>query len=314
MTTQYPKNFGAMLNAFFSGWKPNEECLDYQHLGRKIDQETGKEVTVPGRWTPCRSITELIGISEAWPIYDSYTTAQRFTKWEVKAAKDGNTIPVESNHDTYRLDRVYSDSDPEEGRQDCLDDLPKYKRMQDALEVNGKTPVWVICSGRGYHTYTYLERFISAREGQQLQDILGYVFDLQFDIWTRIVRAHMMRLPYSKNSRTNTWVLSVSRNMTLGGLRNAMKSELLDGCHWENPIRVPPEHILKLHPGTKVLEEFREKKREKARAKIRRGMEKKAREAKKLLDEGKSWPEIAKLMGYQNERHLRYWTERFGSL
>ena len=86
---------------------------------------------------------------------------------------------------------------------------------------------------------------------------------------------------------------------------------MLDGCHWGNPIRVPLEHILKLHPGPKVLEECLEKKREKARAKVRRGMEKKAMEARRLLDEGKSWPEIAKMMGYQDERYLRHWAERF---
>jgi hypothetical protein len=181
--------------------------------------------------------------------------------------------------------------------------------MQDELEVDGRSAIWVICSGRGFHTYTYLNRCVSWREGQLLQDILGYTFVLELDFWTPITRARMMRLPYSRNSRTNTWVLRVGRNMTLVGLRNAMKSELLDGCHRENPIRVPPEHVLKLHPGKKQLEEYQEKKREKAMAKTRRGMEKKALEARALLDDGKSWPEVAKLTGYLDERYLRYWVE-----
>jgi hypothetical protein len=313
MATHYPRNFGAMLNAFLNGWKPNEEAIDFQHMGKKLDPETGRKITIHGQWTPVRSLKELIASAQSWPITDNYITGQRFAKWDTEPYKDGTTERViRSDHEAYRLDRVYTDTDPEDGRADCLDWLPRYKRMQDELEVDGKTPVWINCSGRGYHSYTYLDRIVSWRNGQILQDVLGYVFNLELDFWTPISRARMLRLPYSKNSRTGTWVLCVGRNMTLGGLRNAMKSSLEgDGCHWDNPIRVPPEHILKLHPGQKVLDEYREKKREKARAKIRRGMEKKAREAVLLLNGGKNWSEVVKLMGYHDERYLRYWVNEF---
>lgn len=313
MKTRYPKRFGAMLHAFLDGWTPNQGTYDYQHMQRKTDPETGKAFTMHGQWIPCRSITELISTALSWSITDSYLTAQRFDKFDVVPAKeDGHKETVRSDHDSYRIDRIYSDSDPEDGEADCLDSLPHYKKMQDALEMDGHTPVWVNCSGRGFHTFTYLNRCVSWRRGQVLQDILGYTFGLDFDYWTPITRARMLRLPYSKNSRTNTWVLCVGRNMTLGGLRNAMRSNLEDdGCHWDNPVKIPPEVILKLHPGTEVLHEYRETKREKARAKIRRGIEKKAMEAHGLLEQGKSWPEVANLMGYNDERYLRYWVNHF---
>lgn len=311
MTTVYPRNFGAMLSAFLSGWKPNEEMIDFQHMEKKLDPATGRKYTIHGQWVPCRSITELIAQTQRWSITDNYITGQRFGKWVTGLDNDGNEYVVSSDHNSYLLDRIYTDTDPEDGRADCLDWLPRYKRMQDELEVDGKTPVWINCTGRGYHTYTYLDRFVSWRQGQVLQDLLGYAFDLELDFWTPITRGRMMRLPYSKNSRTGTWVLCVGRNMTLGGLRNAMKSDLSgDGCHWDNPIRISPDRILGLHPGQKVIEEYRAKNREKAMSKIRRGMERKVREAVRLLNGGKSWAEVAELMGYHDERYLRQWAEK----
>jgi hypothetical protein len=260
MTTHYPKNFGAMLHAFMFNWKPGAETVDFQHMDRRVDPITGRQKTMHGEWQPCWSLTELIGKAQSWPITDNYISVQRFTAW---SKMEGS---VRSDHSAYVLDRIYTDTDPEAGEGDCLHLLPRYRRMQEALSVDGKTAVWLICSGRGFHTYTYLDRPITVAEGRELQNILGYVFDLELDYHVPITRARMMRLPYSKNSRTNTWVLSVGQNMSLRGLRNAMKSELLDGCHWENPARVTPEKIWNLHPGTKILDEYQEQKRAKARA------------------------------------------------
>lgn len=312
MSTEYPRNFGAMLHAFLNGWKADVETIDFQHMDRKLDQASGKKLTIHGPWLPCRSLRELVGTAESWPIYDNYLTAQRYSRWTMRPGSGGNGRPAESDHSRYRLDRIYTDTDPEDGRKDCLDWLPRYKRMQEELSVEGHSPVWINCSGRGYHTWTYLDRLVSWKEGQVLQDILGYVFNLELDFWTPITRARMMRLPYSKNSRTDTWVLCVGRNLTLGGLRNAMSSSLeVDGCHWDTPIRVAPENILRLDPGKRVMQEYREKKREKAHLKVERGMEVKAREAFSLLRLGNGWPEVAKQMGYADERYLRHWVERF---
>lgn len=272
MTTSYPRYFVEMLYAFLDGWRPYVEGVDYQHIGKKTNPVTGRSRKAPGPWIPCRSLTELIGITQRWPVTDNYITAQRFTEWETRAGENGRPgSVVKSVHNTPLLDRIYTDTDPIDGEEECLDYLPRFKRMQDELEVGGQSAVWINCSGRGYHSYTYLDRNVDVREGRLLQDILGYVYDLELDYWAPITRARMMRLPYSKNSRTGTWVLCVGRNMTLGGLRNAMKSDLsVDGCHWDSPVRVTPERILALDPGVRILSEYREHRRERAREKIRR--------------------------------------------
>lgn len=270
MTTHYPKNFGGMLSAFLAGWKPHEETVDFQHFDLKRDPGTGRKLYSPGNWIPCRSLKELIGVAQSWPIYDNYVTAQRFTRWNTETTEDGRVKLVSSDHDSYRLDRIYTDTDPKAGQTDCLDLLPRYKRMQDEIEIDGSSAVWINCSGRGLHSFTYLSRSVSVEEGRLLQAILDFRFELQADPHVPITQARMMRLPYSKNSRTGTWVVSVGRNMTLAGLRNAIRSELIEGCHWENPARVSPAAILTLHPGKGELEEYRRRRQEKVRANLRK--------------------------------------------
>ena len=174
--------------------------------------------------------------------------------------------------------------------------------------MNGRSCVWIIGSGRGIHSYTYLTRPVNAKLGQELQDILGYVYNLNLDYWKPITRAGMMRLPYSKNSRTGTWVLYVGRNMTLSGIRNAMRSTLEgDGCHWDYPARVSPEQVLKMSPGESVLREYREKKHEQALRKIKRNEERRAAEVTALLNEGKTLEQAAAELGFADSRYIRRW-------
>ena len=274
MTTQYPRNFGPMLHAFLAGWRPYLETIDFQHIDSSVNPETGRKVKRPGPWIPCRSLTELIATVHSWPITDNYVTAQRFaSRVSGRSPTEASSRPPSSDHSAFVLDRIYTDTDPGDGRADCLDLLPRFKRMQDELEVDGRSAVWINCSGRGYHSYTYLDRPVTVAEGRRLQDILGYVYGLELDYWAPITQARMMRLPYSKNSRTGSWVLCVGRNMSLGGLRNAMNSSLaLDGCHWENPSRLSPSTILRLHPGDGELDEYRTRRREHARARVRRSL------------------------------------------
>ena len=301
--TSYPRNFGAMLHAFLDGWKPNQETIDFQHMDKRVDPETGRKTTIHGPWVPCKSLRDLIRLAQVWPIWDNYITVQRFTKWETRGRESF------SDHDSYVLDRIYTDEDPVEGVQDCLANLPKYRRMQDDLEVSGRSCVWITSSGRGIHSYTYLTRPVNAKLGQELQDILGYVYNLNLDYWKPITRAGMMRLPYSKNSRTGTWVLYVGRNMTLSGIRNAMRSTLEgDGCHWDYPARIPPERILEMSPGESALKEYREKKREQALQKIKRNEERRVAEITALLNEGKTLEQAAAELGFVDARYVRRWT------
>ena len=76
--TSYPRNFGAMLHAFLDGWKPNQETIDFQHMDKRVDPETGRKTTIHGPWVPCKSLRDLIRLAQVWPIWDNYITVQRF--------------------------------------------------------------------------------------------------------------------------------------------------------------------------------------------------------------------------------------------
>lgn len=225
--TDPPKNYAGMLSQFLEGWVKDREFYEVQH----------KEVLPDGSdrwWPPVRvlGITHLMRLLRSYPPQDNYLTAQRYS-----SMSGSHTAPI--------IDRIYVDIDPPSNAvPSLLDDLPFYRRIQDALrDESGLSPVVVVYSGRGFHLWVYLDRPVTVDDGASIQAGLCERFEIPFDPRVPIEDHRMMRLPFFVNTKTGHRAVWCTERMTLEEVHELATSQTIETCRWDPVYRVSPETL-----------------------------------------------------------------------
>lgn len=311
MTTVLPKNFQAQLYYFTEGWVKGKEAYDF--FAKK--SENGKDIRVG--WYPCRDLTTLIGYIERFWDFDLYITSQRYTQWVTRTwVQDGKArVEEESVRDSSCIiDQAYLDIDPKDGEVDASHEIEQYQRLRSELADSAGSPVRLYYSGRGWHVYLDFDKTVPLSVAREIQLSVACAFNIRLDPQVRMSYGRQLRIPYTRNSRTGNWALSVGPRMTLQGLRNATRSSLEDGCHWERKHRASPEVFLRHHPGKEVLRDFEARLREESRRKMLLARERTVKEIWKLQDEGLTLEQVAdklcKTVPYLNGLLRQPWAKR----
>lgn len=176
-------------------------------------------------------------------IYDEHLSIYRFIR--TRPAKNSVTgIMPETS--TAVINKLYFDIDPPDEvkntdkiyswQHDKFDQLQKFRKL---------IPSRIYATGRGYLVIIDLFDHISIKEASELQTKINAKYNLGTDKHVPISVLRVFKLPYTKNSKTNTWVLPVLSENTYSEIFRMQRYEELTGkARWLNKDELTVNNIL----------------------------------------------------------------------
>lgn len=187
-------------------------------------------------------LMEILG-RESFDIYDEHLSVYHFRHdREGKHSVTGRMPDATS----VVVNKVFFDIDPPEAAPGTAnlfywqDD--KLRQLQSFRQ---EIPSRIYATGRGFLAIIDLDKEITIAEAESIQLAINKKYDLGYDTHVPITPLRVFKIPYTKNSKTNTWVLPVLPLNTWNEVWRMQRYDVITGqARWLEKTYVDPTRLI----------------------------------------------------------------------